>query len=450
MIHESSATPNVPIYKLNLMYKVEKTLILSLKCVYGDGKASRLYSLLLIDLRLIEAIIYIDFLLLEEHTTPLFLLSLIIAGTYHSAMFNVVRYALIMFLGITCVYDDPVIEKYLLQCQSRSPPSLPKQINIRIPFVDPSITDYNLLAKNYSPLIHVDAKAKDENHMSSVHLNGAIPVTAMHFDIAPRILISGDQCGVVRIFKFKTEPFSSDSSLFSLQGNSKKGSSHIVQSVKIVKVNGAVSLIDIEGLTLLFQQHIPSYLAGVISLQFGTGNFQGFEKNTLLVATKDLTALALDVETGNTLNVSDDSDLNKRNSSLLLCNEKAVYIYSLPHAVQGIKKVQFKKKFHGVSCCCWVSTFCKHDFDVALALLFTSDKIENFLLCPISSSLLSSLASIDRKSFGLNVKSGAIDEDSDAVLEWENLPPLVHISHCKAAPDLIYGCVPPLLLSLLS
>ncbi|KAK9143016.1 hypothetical protein Syun_012416 [Stephania yunnanensis] len=62
----------------------------------------------------------------------------------------------------------------------------------------------------------------------------------------------------------------------------------------------------------------------------------------------------------------------------------------------------------------------------------------------------SSQASIDWKSFGLNVKSSAIDEDGDAVLEWENLPPLVHISHCKAAPDLIYGCVPPLLLSLLS
>ncbi|KAK9136066.1 hypothetical protein Syun_015396 [Stephania yunnanensis] len=41
----------------------------------------------------------------------------------------------------------------------------------------------------------------------------------------------------------------------------------------------------------------------------------------------------------------------------------------------------------------------------------------------------SSLASIDWKSFGLNVKSGAIDEDGDAVLEWENLPPLVQISH---------------------
>ncbi|KAK9093094.1 hypothetical protein Syun_028005 [Stephania yunnanensis] len=49
---------------------------------------------------------------------------------------------------------------------------------------------------------------------------------------------------------------------------------------------------------------------------------------------------------------------------------------------------------------------------------------QNFLLCPISSSLLSSLASIDWKHFGLNVKSSAIDEDGDAVLEWENLPPL--------------------------
>ncbi|KAK9164722.1 hypothetical protein Syun_005624 [Stephania yunnanensis] len=464
MIHESSATPNVPIYKLNLMYKVEKTPILSLKCVYGDGKASRLYVR---GDSASSSSNMLQIILLNEHMeTRTIKLGLPLPEPC-----------------ITCVYDDSAIEKYLLQCQSRSPPSLPKQINIRIPFVDPSITvsklvtnasnlfgatdeDYNLLAKNYFPLIPVDAKAKDENHMSSVHFNGftsiknlyitghtdgtihfwdvscpfplpiallkhqnednhfgsAIPVTALHFDIAPRILISGDQSGVVRIFKFKPEPFSSDSSLFSLQGNSKKGSSHIVQSVKIVKVNGAVlsinmnrgfrhlaigceqgyvSLIDMEGPTLLFQQHIPSDLAsGVISLQFGTCNFQGFEKNTLLVATKDSTVLALEVETGNTLSatavrpnkpsralfmqilghcltlhVSDDSDLNKRNSSLLLCNEKAVYIYSLPHAVQGIKKVQFKKKFQGVSCC-WASTFCKHDSDVALALLFTSGKIE--------------------------------------------------------------------------
>ncbi|KAK9118172.1 hypothetical protein Scep_016265 [Stephania cephalantha] len=73
-------------------------------------------------------------------------------------------------------------------------------------------------------------------------------------------------------------------------------------------------------------------------------------------------------------------------------------------------------------------------------------------LSPMPNFLIASrpLASIDRKSFGLNVKSSAIDEDGDAVLEWENLPPLVHISHCKAAPDLIYGCVPPALISLLN
>ncbi|KAK9128148.1 hypothetical protein Syun_016945 [Stephania yunnanensis] len=39
-----------------------------------------------------------------------------------------------------------------------------------------------------------------------------------------------------------------------------------------------------------------------------------------------------------------------------------------------------------------------------------------------------SLASIDWKSFGLNIKSSAIDEDGDAVLEWENLPPLLSLS----------------------
>ncbi|KAK9107937.1 hypothetical protein Syun_023948 [Stephania yunnanensis] len=71
-----------------------------------------------------------------------------------------------------------------------------------------------------------------------------------------------------------------------------------------------------------------------------------------------------------------------------------------------------------------------YSFGVVLLELLTGRNhttvfyFQNFLLCPISSSLLSSLASIDWKSFGLNVKSSAIDEDGDAVLEWENLPPL--------------------------
>ncbi|KAK9135307.1 hypothetical protein Syun_014637 [Stephania yunnanensis] len=320
MIHESSATPNVPIYKLNLMYKLEKTPILSLKCVYGDGKASRLY----------------------------------VRGDSASSSSNMLQIVLLNeHMETHTIKLGLPLSEPCFDCQSRSPPSLPKQINIRIPFVDLSISvskfvtnainlfgatneDYNLLAKNYSPLIHVDAKAKDENHMSSVHFNGhtsinnlyitghidgtinfwdvscpfplpiallkhqnednhfgrAIPVTAMHFDIAPRILIYGDQSGVVRIFKFKIEPFSSDSSLFSLQA---------------IVLESRFSISELSPL--------PNF---IIASQF-TG---------------------------------------------------------------------------------------KH--------------------C-------------------LNVKSSAIDEDGDVVLEWENLPPLVHISHCKVALDLdIWLCSPSL------
>lgn len=43
----------------------------------------------------------------------------------------------------------------------------------------------------------------------------------------------------VRIYKFKPEPYAIESSFLSLQASSKKGS-NIVQSVKLVKVNGAV------------------------------------------------------------------------------------------------------------------------------------------------------------------------------------------------------------------
>ncbi|KAL0016760.1 hypothetical protein SO802_003829 [Lithocarpus litseifolius] len=46
-------------------------------------------------------------------------------------------------------------------------------------------------------------------------------------------------------------------------------------------------------------------------------------------------------------------DLSKRNSLedaipkqlVLLCSEKAVYVYSLTHIIQGVKKVHYKKCF---------------------------------------------------------------------------------------------------------
>lgn len=45
-------------------------------------------------------------------------------------------------------YDDYAIEKYLLQCQSRSSPSLPKEIMVNLPFSDSSITTAKFITDN--------------------------------------------------------------------------------------------------------------------------------------------------------------------------------------------------------------------------------------------------------------------------------------------------------------
>ncbi|KAF5189483.1 Transducin/WD40 repeat-like superfamily protein [Thalictrum thalictroides] len=75
----------------------------------------------------------------------------------------------------------------------------------------------------------------------------------------------------------------------------------------------------------------------------------------------------------NSSGVNFAEDASHKQSFLLLCNEKSVYVYSLHHAVQGIKRVVYKKKFHGT--CCWASAF-SNNSDVALALLFQGGKIE--------------------------------------------------------------------------
>lgn len=50
--------------------------------------------------------------------------------------------------GCMYAYDDYVIEKYLLQCQSRSSPSLPKEIMVKLPFSDSSITIAKFITEN--------------------------------------------------------------------------------------------------------------------------------------------------------------------------------------------------------------------------------------------------------------------------------------------------------------
>lgn len=66
-----------------------------------------------------------------------------------------------------------------------------------------------------------------------------------------------------------------------------------------------VVLIDSDSKTMLYQTHIASEIcAGVISMQFNTCSLHGFDKNILVVATKDSSVLALETETGNILSPS--------------------------------------------------------------------------------------------------------------------------------------------------
>nr|XP_043631084.1 uncharacterized protein LOC122602544 isoform X2 [Erigeron canadensis] len=481
-----------PLFKLNLGYKLDKVPIARLRWAYADGKASRLYVLGASDFsspNLLQVIIINE--QIESRTTKLgipspepcidmeIVSSNIEHGKHKEDCFLVVGKS-----GHVYIYDDFLIEKYLVQSQSRSPPSLPKEVKVRLPFVDPCITvakfitdnpcmlssadeEYRLMSKKIPSLFSLEAKQKDgssttgfssfsnfKNIYITGHSNGAInfwdasspllipivsinqqseddqslsgiPLTALCYDMESRLLLSGDQSGTVRIIKFKPEPYATDGGFLSLQGSSKKGS-NIIQNVKLVKVNGAVlsvvashdskhiavgsdkgyvSVIYTGGPTVLYEKHIASELStAIISLQFGMCSLHGFEKSVLVVATKDSSAWALESETGNILNTAavhpkkpskallihmlDDQRVSGRGSIgsrsgnsfddgivkdlLLLCSEKAAYIYSLPHVVQGVKKVCYKKKFNS-SLCCWASTCCA---DTGLILVFTNGKIE--------------------------------------------------------------------------
>ncbi|XAR58059.1 hypothetical protein NMG60_11026416 [Bertholletia excelsa] len=492
------AAQSTPICKLNIGYKLDKIPIASLKWVHADGRASRVYVMGMSD----ASVNLVQVVLLNEYTEsrtvklglhmPESCIDMdIISSSSEQSKHKQDAFILLGKSGHIYAYDDSAIEKYLLQGQNRSPPSLPKEIMVKLPFANSSITiaklitdnpcasclvnegdivqerlipplfPFNTKQKDAIPSTHVSRFSRSRNLYITGHSDGAInfwdascpimlpvvsivqetqddfslsgvPVTAIYFDINLRLLISGDHSGTVRIFNLKPEPFAAGSSFMSLQGSSKKGSNNIVQSLRLVKVNGAVvsiekdccsthlavgsdqgyvSLIDIEGPTILYQKHIASELCtGVISLQFDSCSFHGFEKNVLVVASKDSSVLAIERDTGNTIadglvrpkkpsralfmqildgqhisepNKVEGQDSSKGNSiddatrkhlSLLLCSEKAAYVYSLGHMVQGIKKVLFKKKFYSSSCC-WASTFCTPDA-AGLVLLFSSGKIE--------------------------------------------------------------------------
>ncbi|KAI5319887.1 hypothetical protein L3X38_039595 [Prunus dulcis] len=494
------STQSTPIFKLNVGYKLDKIPIASLRWVYADGKASRLYVMGgsdTISSTLLQVI------LLNEHTegrTIKLGLQLpepcidmeIVSSLSEQSKHKQDCFLLLGNSGNLYAYDDCSIEKYLLQSQSKSSPSLPKEVMVKIPFVDSNITvakfitdntqmlssadeDCLLLAKSIPSLFSFETKPKDGTQLNAARFTGflkvknlyitghndgalnfwdlscpllvpilslkqqseddlslsGIPVTALFFNANSRLLVSGDQSGMVRIFRLKPEPYAHVSSFLSLQGSTKKGNDHIIQSVKLLKVNGSVlsvninhstghlavgssqgyvSVLDIDGPTVLYQKHIASEIStGIISLHFQTCSFHGFDKNVLAVATEDSSVLALDSDNGNTLSTSlvhpkkptralfmqilDGQDVKRLNllngldlskgspvedgvpkqSLLLLCSEKAAYVYSFTHVMQGVKKVIYKKKFQ--ASCCWASTFYTSS-DVGLILLFTSGKVE--------------------------------------------------------------------------
>ncbi|CAN1215619.1 hypothetical protein LINPERPRIM_LOCUS301 [Linum perenne] len=383
---------NSPSSKLNLGYKLDKVAIASLKWIYADGKASRLY--------IMGAASEIDtsnnslqVVLLNENSEtrtiklvphlPESCIGMDIVSTSEKGNIKQVSFLLLGRSGHMYSYDDGLIEKYLLQSQSKGSPSFPKEVMAKMPYVDSTISaakfitkhpsllnspdeDYTVLARNVPSVLPFEGKdgtnmnsghkfsgfAKIKNVYITGHKDGAInfwdvscplpvpilslkqqteddfslsgvPVTALYWDDESRLLISGDQNGTVRIFKFKPEPYASENSFMSFQGSSRKGNSHVIQSLKHLKIMGSilcispihgsgrvavgsdqgyVSVIDIDGPTLLYQHQITTELsAGIISLKFETCNLHGFEKNALVVATRDSSVLALDYDTGNML-----------------------------------------------------------------------------------------------------------------------------------------------------
>ncbi|XP_039134048.1 LOW QUALITY PROTEIN: uncharacterized protein LOC120271389 [Dioscorea cayenensis subsp. rotundata] len=306
---ESHAASNLPLLKLNLGYKLEKAPIVSLRWVVGDGKASRLYVNGFSEVGSFHSF---QIIILNENTESR-MIKLVLPLTEACLAMEMISccsdrnklkqstLVLLMKSGNLCLFDDSDIERYLLQCQSKSCPSLPTPILVKLPYVDSSITvaklytgnpspssptveDHFQLANKYPCLLSTDTKDKNGNHSSSArlkeisktrnlyitgHQDGAInfwdascpfllpllsmkpqgeagnsstgvQVTALFFDIYSQILVAGDRNGLARIMLFKEEHSATENILSFLQA--KQGGNY---TTCCIKLDGAIQSISL-------------------------------------------------------------------------------------------------------------------------------------------------------------------------------------------------------------
>ncbi|KAL5215173.1 hypothetical protein ABZP36_004325 [Zizania latifolia] len=253
-------------------------------------------------------------------------------------------------------------------------------------------------------------KQQNEDNMSS-----GTPITSLQFDMSSSVLICGDRSGTVRIITFKKDP--TDNILSFL--HAKQGESYNVRSIKLKGAvtstslisnskrfavgteKGIVSVISIEDASILYQKQLECRLSGgIASLQFEIYSHNGYDKDLLIVGIEDSTIFLLEEETGKLLNtnpfqtnkpsrallmqtlelspddasVSDNHDTLSKEPLLLLCTENAIRLFSLNHAIQGMKKLINKKKLNGS--CCFASLIHSVSSEIGLLLVYSNGKIE--------------------------------------------------------------------------
>ncbi|WOL07246.1 hypothetical protein Cni_G15985 [Canna indica] len=293
------SSQNVPLLRLNLGYKMDKVPIVSLRWFahdensgylyvngFNDAGSSHSFQVIVLNENSQTRTIRLVFPLTEPclvvETVSFF-------DNQSKSKKNTV--VLLLRSGCLCLYDNSEIEHYLAQCQTKSIPTLPKQLMVTLPFgnsrisaikmytsaLSPMDEDQVFLSKKYHSLFSMNMNERDGSHQISTqlsgfskaknllvtgHFDGAInfwdatcpllspilsiklqgnesaPITSLHFDVYSHILVSGDQSGLVCIFFFKKEQNASENIFSFLQG--KQGDNYTIQSFKL---KGAINSI---------------------------------------------------------------------------------------------------------------------------------------------------------------------------------------------------------------